>query len=98
MLLNATKLAVATGFTRSFIEAIKRAARDTPNDDPFHGGRFSTKREIEAWIVAHPEFRSSLAWRKKLQRPHPQRFQRQHAGRLGAQSRYGGVIADDNTT
>ena len=64
MLLNIVKAAKATGFSRSFIDAIKAAARGT-EDDPFRGGRFTTKALLEEWIVNHPEFRAYLVWKKK---------------------------------
>lgn len=86
MLLNATKLAAATGFSRAFIGAIKRAAYGT-EDDPFKRGRYATKRGIEAWVVAHPEFRAYLAWRKTPIVPHPLHDMRSRAGKNGAKIR-----------
>lgn len=63
MLLDTAKIARATGFGRPFISAIKAQP-----DSPF-SGRYSTVAKVEAWIVAHPDFRSSHHWQeRRLQR------------------------------
>lgn len=76
-LLNATQLAAATGFSRATIEAMKGEP-----DSPFAGGRYATADAVTAWIMAHPDWRASHAWKNPLRRVHPQRQQRLDQGEV----------------
>lgn len=71
-LLNATECAKATGFSRSFVEAVKAHAKDT-EDDPFFGGRFTRKHIFESWVISHPDFRAYHVWTRKASVRHQQR-------------------------
>ena len=83
MIRNAAQIARETGFGRGFIEAVK-----APPDSPF-SGRFSTVAKVEAWILSHPEFRSSHHWRaRKLQRAQERSLAaRASIGKIGQCSR-----------
>lgn len=74
-LLTATKLAPVVGFSRNYIEAVKRQP-----DSPFRGGLRCDPDVFNEWIVAHPHFRAYLAWKDPNRRVDPRNKSRPAAG------------------